>query len=512
MVQVHDDVKPAYAEDQIETKQDLQLMEHVEDTEADGYVDPTLVLTEADNKRLRRRIHRRILPLLCLGYLCQALDKGTISAASIMNWITDVGAVGQDYALTTTVLWCGIILAEPFANQLIRRLPMAKLLAGGIVIWSVLLLGIGFSMSMPPVFALRFLLGFFESLIGPVLISIMVQWYTVAEQPFVTTMWQCMLGTANAFTALLAYGFYHIQNGKLKSWQWLHITISLISFTCAVIIFIFLPDSPTKARWASKDEKKMLVERVRSNNQGLKQKRFKREQMVEALTDPFSACLFLLCVFNTLVVGGIGTFGGLLITKAFGFSNLHAQLLNIPVGVVSILTFVLMGFLVKRTGQTCLCMIGFTIPNIVGTIVLLTVAPSDKTKGPLVFAYYIMQIYGACYPAILMLLARNSAGHTKRSITYAITFCGWASGNAAAPQLFNSRWAPRYFNSLYIHLGCYACFIGMALLTRQILSTRNSKKIAAAEAKELVEGRGLANLHAFEDLTDIQNPDFRYCL
>jgi hypothetical protein len=59
MVQVHDDVKPAYAEDQIETKQDLQLMEHVEDTEADGYVDPTLVLTEADNKRLRRRIHRR---------------------------------------------------------------------------------------------------------------------------------------------------------------------------------------------------------------------------------------------------------------------------------------------------------------------------------------------------------------------------------------------------------------------------------------------------------------------
>jgi hypothetical protein len=44
----------------------------------------------------------------------------------------------------------------------------------------------------------------------------------------------------------------------------------------------------------------------------------------------------------------------------------------------------------------------------------------------------------------------------------------------------------------------------MALLTRQILSTRNSKKIAAAEAKELVEGRGLANLHAFEDLTDIQ--------
>jgi hypothetical protein len=94
-------------------------------------------------------------------------------------------------------------------------------------------------------------------------------------------------------------------------------------------------------------------------------------------------------------------------------------------------------------------MIGFTIPNIVGTIVLLTVAPSDKTKGPLVFAYYIMQIYGAvsfshlncqltiqCYPAILMLLARNSAGHTKRSITYAITCECW-TGFCNAATLAN---------------------------------------------------------------------------
>jgi sugar phosphate permease len=116
------------------------------------------------------------------------------------------------------------------------------------------------------------------------------------------------------------YGFYHLQGGKLKSWQYLHITIAIISFICSVIVFVFLPDSPTKAKWASEQDKKLLVERVRSNNQGLKQKHFKKEQMIEALTDPFTLCLFLLCVFITLVVGGVGAFGGLLVTKAFGFS------------------------------------------------------------------------------------------------------------------------------------------------------------------------------------------------
>ncbi|RSH83548.1 uncharacterized protein EHS24_007236 [Apiotrichum porosum] len=502
----------AYVEDNIDFKAEQKVLERVEDNEAAGYVDPTLVVSESDDKRLRRTINRRILPLLCLGYLCQALDKGTVASASIMGWIEDVHAVGQDYAMTATILWCGIITAEPLANQLIRRLPMAKLLAGGICIWSILLIGIGFSMSIPPVFALRYLLGFFESLIGPVIISIMVQWYKVSEQPFVTSMWQCMLGTSSIITSLLAYGFYHLQGGKLKSWQYLHITIAIISFICSVIVFVFLPDSPTKAKWASEQDKKLLVERVRSNNQGLKQKHFKKEQMIEALTDPFTLCLFLLCVFNTLVVGGVGAFGGLLVTKAFGFSTLEAQLLNIPTGVISILTFIGIGYSVRKTGQTCLSMIGFTIPNIVGTVVLLTVTPGDKTKGGLVFAWYLMQIFGACYPAVLMLLARNVSGHTKRSIVYATTFAGWAGGNAASSQLFQAQWAPRYFNSLYIHLGLYACFIAMALITRQVLVSRNNKKIAAANERIAIEGEGIANLHAFEDLTDRANPDFRYCI
>lgn len=52
-----------------------------------------------------------------------------------------------------------------------RRFPLAKLLGTGMIIWSALLLGLGFSLSVPPVFAIRFLLGLFESLVGPCLLS-----------------------------------------------------------------------------------------------------------------------------------------------------------------------------------------------------------------------------------------------------------------------------------------------------------------------------------------------------
>lgn len=52
-------------------------------------------------------------------------------------------------------------------------------------------------------------------------------------------------------------------------------------------------------------------------------------------------------------------------------------------------------WIIKKTNETCLCMVGFTIPNIAGTIVLLTVEQSNKTKGGLVAAFYIMQLFGA---------------------------------------------------------------------------------------------------------------------
>ncbi len=118
----------------------------------------------------------------------------------------------------------------------------------------------------------------------------------------------------------------------MQGWQWLTLTVALISFCSAsesidrnradqqVVTILFLPDSPTRARWATEKEKTLFVERVRSNNQGIKNTQYKREQVKEAATDQFTYLLFALAFFQTLVVGGINTFNSLLINKAFGFS------------------------------------------------------------------------------------------------------------------------------------------------------------------------------------------------
>lgn len=113
-------------------------------------------------------------------------------------------------------------------------------------------------------------------------------------------------------------------------------------YSHTVLTWFYLPDSPTRVKWASEAEKTKLVERVRENDQGIKQKSWKKDQAWEAFTDPYTYCLFSLALFQTLVVGGLGKFNSLLINRAFGFDVLTSQLIKIPLSFIGVSFYLIM--------------------------------------------------------------------------------------------------------------------------------------------------------------------------
>lgn len=74
------------------------------------------------------------------------------------------------------------------------------------------------------------------------------------------------------------------------------ICVAVLSMVSGVLVGIFMPDSPPKAKCYSDADKILFVERVRGNDQGIKNKTFKRHQAIEALTDPFVWMLFSLMI------------------------------------------------------------------------------------------------------------------------------------------------------------------------------------------------------------------------
>lgn len=97
------------------------------------------------------------------------------------------------------------------------------------------------------------------------------------------------------------------------------ITIAGISMLATAICLIYLPDTPAQARFCTEEDKKKFIERVRANDQGIKQKEWKKDQARESYTDPMTWYLCAMIFLQTLVVGGFNQFNSLLINQAFGF-------------------------------------------------------------------------------------------------------------------------------------------------------------------------------------------------
>lgn len=65
-------------------------------------------ISEEENKRLKKLIDRRVLPIMIITYFLQALDKGTMSFSSIMGIRNDIPILKQNYYVRHGVRQCNI--------------------------------------------------------------------------------------------------------------------------------------------------------------------------------------------------------------------------------------------------------------------------------------------------------------------------------------------------------------------------------------------------------------------
>lgn len=171
-----------------------------------------------------------------------------------------------------------------------------------------------------------------------------------------------MNGGQQIVGGLLAYCFSLIgSDGALKSWQAIFLTYGCISVLYGIVLIIVMPDSPMRAKCFTEEEKRLMVERVRSNQTGLQNKQFRAYQVKEALLDPQTWCYCAIQVFTTLPTSGLGAFANIIITS-LDFTVLQTQLLAMVLGFYIIIVLLTSTWIVNRTGQNLLTMAIYLIP------------------------------------------------------------------------------------------------------------------------------------------------------
>lgn len=135
-------------------------------------------------------------------------------------------------------------------------------------------------------------------------------WYLLTpsvEQPPRIGFWYIGTGTGTIIGSLTSFGFQHYTAKTFTSWQIMFLLIGLITVVVGVFTFIFLPDNPMSSR-LTHDEKIWAIERLRENQTGIENKRFKPAQVVECLKEPHTWLLSLIVISSNVPNGAISSF------------------------------------------------------------------------------------------------------------------------------------------------------------------------------------------------------------
>ncbi|KAN0099339.1 allantoate permease [Hyaloscypha variabilis] len=464
---------------------------------AEGYGE----LTSKAEKRLKRKIDWFMVPMLFLVATLGAVDKVALGTSALYGLSTDNHLVGQQYSWLGSILSLGAIVGMPLSSYLIQRLPSAKYLCGCSIGWSAMSLLLPACSNFAGLATLRFFMGMFEAIIVPGISLIIAGFYKKEEQPPRNAL--VFAAASSIVNGFLSWAIGHVpSSAPLHIWQYLFLLTGSVSMLWSIIAFIFLPDDPMNAKFLSKEQKYYAVQRLAANKTGIVNRKFKMEQAKEAFLDPKTWILFFFNIAINIPNGGLTTFGGLII-KGLGFSGVNASLLSMPTGVMSTLAaFVFSLVAAKWENRRCLVTIIACIVPIVGAAVVYAL-PRTNLGGQMVGLYLLYTYFGP-YVVGISLAQANTAGHTKKTVVFAILYIGYAVGNLIGPQTFRASQAPAYTGGFTAMIVCYCVCIGLMCMYWSLAVMQNRR----IDAREPRSGDDL--LDGFTDLTDQQQEAFRY--
>ncbi|KAF9447764.1 MFS general substrate transporter [Macrolepiota fuliginosa MF-IS2] len=470
--------------------------------------------------RIRRKIDRHIIPLMCFLYWIQFTDKTTLGSAAILGIRESTHLTTNQYNWLGTIFYLSYLAFEFPQNLCLQRFPVAKWMSFNISVWAVALCAHAACKNFAGLFVVRLILGACEGSITAGFLIVTSMFYTRNEQTVRVGWWFLMNGTAQIITGFISFGSLHIHTKAFEPWQWLMIITGTLTLLTALAFWFLFPDSPTTAWFLTKEERAKAVRRIKENQTGVENKSFKKEQMIEALTDPKTWLFALLSALDN--VPNSLTNQRQIIVSSFGFTPLQTTLLGCVDGVVEIVT-IWVGITIAARIPNSRAYVGalFMVPNLLGVFLINFLPWSDKVG--LLFAQWVTGVGTTGFVLSLSWLTSVTAGHTKRITVNSIMLSAYCIGNSAGPFMWQAKYKPRNHIPWIIIGICYLSCMALLLILRYIMNEENKRREVESRDTtydevyiERVNSDGNADRirvdKEFLDLTDIQNRDFRYVL
>jgi ACS family tartrate transporter-like MFS transporter len=295
------------------------------------------------------KVTGRLVPFLIVCYFVAYLDRVNVGFAALtMN--QDLGLSQTAFGFGAGIFFIAYFLFEVPSNLLLERFGARKWIARIMLSWGILsglmafipaigrATGLGNEYSF---YLVRVLLGAAEAGFFPGIIFYLTLWFPTEYRARIVGYFMAAIPLSTVIGAPISGMLLYLHGGLgLAGWQWLFIIEAVPAIILACVVFFYLTDRPSDARWLAADERTWLAQRLESEQ---RQRQAVRDYTVaESLVNPRVIGLSL------VYFGAVATNYGLSfflpqIVKAFGLNTFLTTVVSATPYVVGVVGMVWWG-------------------------------------------------------------------------------------------------------------------------------------------------------------------------
>jgi D-galactonate transporter len=252
-----------------------------------------------------RRITWRLMPYLFLCYVLAYVNRVNVGFAKL-QMMQSLDLSDTVYGFGAGFFFIGYFFLEVPSNMLLKRIGARRLLGSIMIIWGIVSAVTMFTGGVISYYVLRFLLGAVEAGFFPGVILYLTFWYTDKHRARMVALLMSAVPVSGMTAGPLSgWILTHFQGvAQLGGWQWLFLICGIPSSIAGLVTLLYLTDEPSQARWLSADEKKIVLERLRQEEERKSKTGKTSHRLVDVFKSP--AVWLLSVVYFGITMGNYG--------------------------------------------------------------------------------------------------------------------------------------------------------------------------------------------------------------
>ncbi|KAF5541788.1 nicotinamide mononucleotide permease [Fusarium phyllophilum] len=468
--------------------------------------DPSERWTFNEERKVIRKIDKRIMIFACVMFMALELDRSNLSQAVSDNFLPDLKMDTNDYNLGNTVFKLSFLCAELPSQLVSKYLGPDRWIPMQLCLWSLVSAGQFWLDGRASFLACRALLAIFQGGFIPDTILYLSYFYTASELTVRLAFFWTAYNVADIISGLLGAGFLQLRGWHgYEGWRWLFLFEGLLTLAVGISAWFLMPAGPTqtsgilrgKNGWFTEREERIMVNRVIRDDPSkgdMHNRQPITPKLLWASLKDYDLWPIYAIGLTFLIPATPPAQYFTLTLRGLGFNVLVTNLLTIPHTILSIGGLLLISYLAEKWNERSLLGLAVQIwklPFMIylyvvdmstvnrwvsfAVLTLLLGSPTGELTLPLTYILPTNIIFQA-HPIQVSWNSRNSNTVRLRTVSAAVYNMSVQSAGIIASNVYRKDDAPRYREGNKNLLAIIALNVTLYLLTRTYYIWRNKSR------------------------------------